>query len=1085
MPASALAAASYVFEPTLSLTGNCKTSALDEVPDPGLCPIPPGVPGVDHPSAGFKSPSVTTDTYGDIYVANVAGEEGRIDIFNPAGKFLSEFEDKAGPQSMAVDAKGNLYVFERVPGGERKVRRFPPTVYKPESEEIEYAEAPVVLADESTKPILTLGPETSLDVDRSTGHVYVDNGFSVAVFGSAAEEDKLLEKEAIIGVQSTSIAIDSTHKLIYLSDRIPGASRIRIFNLEPPYSPAGEINGSTTPAGQFKSPEGFLTVDVDDNTGHVFVGDLFSAAKVYEFEEDGAYLATIEHGFQSVPGSEIAVDDGAFSPHPESEAWLFVPSNPAPSLGHVYAFKPKEQGPPIVEEASVSGVSESEAVLEAVVNPNGLPTEYRFEYITRQQFEEEGESFANATVAGEGVLPAGGEGRAVFAGVKGLEPGTSYRFRVVAENEEGEDEGERAFKTFEEPGPSLSCLNESVRVGLSAPLPDCRAYELVTPPSTNGRPPMGMAFTGVYFPSIEASPDGNRVSFLVEGGSLPSEGGAGGFNGDNYLATRGADSWGSAVAGPSGVESKIPNPGSVSPDQTYSFWEDTQLPAVYIHYPDGHSELVGRGSLGDDPRIKARSITEGATHIVFETTNLGGNVAQQLEPNAPPAGTTAVYDRPAEGPTHVVSLLPGNEPQEAGENAEYLGASEDGEGIAFEIGKTIYVRLRNTETFEVAGPGATFAGIAEEGKRVFYVESGDLFAYDTEAEETIPFSESGDVTPVNVATGGTRAYFVSPSKLTSEPNPSGEEAKAGAENLYLSEEGQIRFVAQVTKRDVEGEKRADGLNGGLGLWLEALATGKPAKDSSRATPTGSTLLFESRADLTGFESGGFAQIYRYDFAQNRLDCLSCSPTDAPPSSDASLQSVAEQLGSFAPATSYARIANQSPDGKRAFFQTDERLVLGDSDHQQDVYEWEEDGVGSCGRSAGCVYLITGPRSTSPDFLYAMSRSGNDVFFRTADVLLPRDAENTLSIYDARVDGGFTEPVSKPVCEGEICRPVTPAPSINQGTTSVVGPDGNASQRHCPKGKHLVKRRGKKVCVKKHPKKKHHRVTGTKRKGGSR
>jgi len=95
VPTSALAVVSYVFEPVLSLTGGCKTSALDEVPDPGLCPIPPGTvypePGADHPSGSFKSPAIAIDEYGDIYVANVAEKEGRIDVFSPKGIFITEF----------------------------------------------------------------------------------------------------------------------------------------------------------------------------------------------------------------------------------------------------------------------------------------------------------------------------------------------------------------------------------------------------------------------------------------------------------------------------------------------------------------------------------------------------------------------------------------------------------------------------------------------------------------------------------------------------------------------------------------------------------------------------------------------------------------------------------------------------------------------------------------------------------------------------------------------------------------------------------------------------------------------------------
>jgi len=1083
---SAFAAASYVFEPTLSLTGNCTSTPLDEVLDPGPCP---GTPGIDHPSASFKSPSVTIDSYGDVYVANIVEKEGRIDIFGPDGQFITELKDPTGPQSIAVDSKGNLYIYERIAGGERRIRRFPPTVYKPESAEIEYGEPPAVMVDESTKPLLELQPASSIAVDPATDQLYVDYSQGVARFGSAEAENKLLEKEAITGLlRSTSIAVDANHGKIYLSDKVPppGKSTIRVFELKTPHGEVGKIDGSTTPKGEFLSGEGFLALDVDEDTGHVFVGDLAAANKVYEFEEDGAYLATIEHSFESVPNSEIALDNGAKSPHPQTEAWLFVPSVPSPSQGHVYAFEPNEEGPPVVESTSVSGVTETEATLHATINPGGLPTEYRLEYISQRQWEEEGESFVNATIAGEGTLPKGAEGIAVAAPATELDPGTRYRFRTFAENEEGEDEAERTFRTAEKVVDFGECpSNEAFRTGLSALLPDCRAYELVTPPNTNGRPPSGVGFSGVYFPTLEASPDGNRVSFLIEGGLIPGNEGAGAFNGDLYLATRGSEGWTSEVTGPSGKEAVGPQPGSVSPDQTYSFWEEP-LTAVHVHYPDGHSELVGRGSLGEDPGVNAELITENGGHIIFQTTDFGGQVAQQLEPNAPSTGTEAVYDRSAEGPTHVVSLFPDDETPKAGEDASYLGASDDGEGIVFSIAGTIYLRLHNEETFEVAGPGSTFAGVAAGGTRVFYLEGGDLFAFDAEAEETIDFSESGDVTVVNVSSGGTRAYFVSPSVLTGEPNPNGEEAEGGKENLYLSEEGAISFVGIVTERDVEGESTSAGQLGGLGLWTEAVELGKPAKDPSRTTPAGTTLLFESRADLTGFESEGFAQVYRYDADEGSLSCLSCSPTGTPPSSDASLQSVAKSQPSLIPFSSYAKIPNQSPDGRRAFFQTAEPLVIGDTDELLDVYEWEEEGLGSCEKEGGCVYLISGGHSSSPDFLFAMSQSGGDVFFRTADLLLPRDKETTLSIYDARVGGGEPEIETEIECEGEGCHPHSTPPTLLTPAKPTPGADDQVvEKRHCPKGKRRVKRHGKEVCVKKHHKRHHHRRAGAGRKRGSR
>jgi len=291
-------------------------------------------------------------------------------------------------------------------------------------------------------------------------------------------------------------------------------------------------------------------------------------------------------------------------------------------------------------------------------------------------------------------------------------------------------------------------------------------------------------------------------------------------------------------------------------------------------------------------------------------------------------------------------------------------------------------------------------------------------------------------------------------------------------------------VGIVTERDVKGEESPVGTVGGLGLWEGSLIEAAPAIDPSRVTPGGATLLFESRADLTGFESEGFAQIYRYDSGESRLDCLSCNPTSTPPTADASLQSIQFEQFSPQPGGVHLQISNQSSNGQRAFFQTAEPLAPGDTDSNLDVYEWEGEGTGSCGTEGGCTYLISGGQSASPDYLFAVSQSGDDVFFRTADLLLPRDAESTLSIYDARVNGGFPEPAAEKPCEeGETCHPTPTPPPTLPSFGSVPMPEEAAGPLRCPKGKHKAKRHGKEVCVKKH-KKKHHRA-GHKKKGGSR
>jgi hypothetical protein len=1095
-PTGAFAAETHAFDPDLSLTGDCSSSPFtvaDTVPDPGLCPIPPGIvwpnPGAEHPKAAFDSPAaVATDSYGDIYVASPGpegglGKGGRIDVFDFEGNFITEVADDNGPGSLAIDSKGNLYVGNRFNGPNgREVILYKPTTYEPEAGKIEYEDAPVAAKETG------VGVIAGLDIGRSSDpqvadHLFVNLGDVIQEYESAAEGNDFIESFSNNpNGGATGLAVDAGRGRIYASGSGAEGIEVRAYELAAPHEVIFTIKGTSVPSGKFVS--GLLSLAADEGSGHLFVYDgAILPPRVYEFETSNSgatYLKSIEHGFQQVFGAEIGVDNGEKSPNGAlnpSERYLFVPSHPG-GTGHSFAFGPSNEKPPTVESTSVANVGGVEAELEASINSGDLDTHYTFQYLTQQQFEENGETFSGVPVAGEGDIMGGSLPVDVAAAVEGLEPGTSYRFRVFAENEEGTDEAEDEFATFPTAEPPPSCPNDLLRTGFSALLPDCRAYELVTPPDTNARAPRGISHLGTYFATRETSPQGGAVSFQIEGGLIPGGKGTGSLGGDPYLSTRSATGWNTAIAGPNGAEVFGVIPGSTSPDQGYSFWSTGvdgsavigAKPTFYVRYPDGHSALVGRGSLGDDPRAQGQLISEGGSHIIFLSGENGPAI--QLEPDAPPDGTKAVYDRTADEVTHVVSLLPGDETPAAG--ATYVGASLDGKGVAFGLG-ALYLRYENEETYEL-GEGVTFAGIAEGGNRAFYLEGGKLWRFDATNEERTEFS-SGPVTPVNVSANGTVAYFVSQSVLTGEPNPNGQVAKGGEENLYRSEEGAISFVATVTERDVEGESNGNEVVGGLGLWTEKVGEGRLAADPSRTTPDGNALLFESRAPLDGYDPEGNAEVYRYDFEGNELDCLSCNPTLTPASSDASLQSISAGFGDPEPFSSFGYVTNLRPDGNRAFFQSDEALVPADVDGLQDIYEWEAQGTGSCDRAGGCIYLVSSGHSLRTDYLYAASDTGNDVFFRTSDILLPRDAEETPSIYDARVGGGFAEPVNKP-CEGEGCRPgVSPAPVSPNLASRASGPPGNVSTG-CPKGKHKVKT----VCAKKKHHKKHHHKKASKSRG---
>ena len=88
---------------------------------------------------------------------------------------------------------------------------------------------------------------------------------------------------------------------------------------------------------------------------------------------------------------------------------------------------------PSVTPLAATAITQTSATLAALVAPGFQPTGYRFEY---------GTSPAYGSTAGAGGLSgADNSGAAVSAAIGGLEPGTTYHFRVVASNAIGETAG--------------------------------------------------------------------------------------------------------------------------------------------------------------------------------------------------------------------------------------------------------------------------------------------------------------------------------------------------------------------------------------------------------------------------------------------------------------------------------------------------------------------------------------------------------------------------------------------------------------------------------------------------------------------
>ena len=128
-------------------------------------------------------------------------------------------------------------------------------------------------------------------------------------------------------------------------------------------------------------------------------------------------------------------------------------------------------------------------------------------------------------------------------------------------------------------------------------------------------------------------------------------------------------------------------------------------------------------------------------------------------------------------------------------------------------------------------------------------------------------------------------------------------------------------------------------------------------------------------------------------------------------------------------------------------------------------------MGSCTHPGGCTYLISSPHSSRNEYLWAVSASGNDVFFLSPDLLTRADADETPSIYDARVEGGFPEAEVAAECLGEACQPAAKAPNDVTPASSSFHGAGNVTEekKAAHKKKHRHKHKKKHRHAKKHQK----------------
>ena len=232
------------------------------------------------------------------------------------------------------------------------------------------------------------------------------------------------------------------------------------------------------------------------------------------------------------------------------------------------------------------------------------------------------------------------------------------------------------------------------------------------------------------------------------------------------------------------------------------------------------------------------------------------------------------------------------------------------------------------------------------------------------------------------------------------------------------------------------------------LVIDALAEpGIRRTADFQVDPSGEQAVFASTMALTGVDSAGHSEVFRYDRPGGTLACVSCSTIGQLPTSDASLASNGLSL----------------TDDGRVFFNSGEPLVLRDTNAKQDAYEWGD----------GKVELISSGQSSFDSGLLTVGADGTDALFFTREALTSNDHNGSLmGLYDARHDGGFFVIPPPPGCAAsdECHGPGSPSPEAPVIST-LAGTGGQVlSPKPC---KHGLVRRGSR-CVPRHPHP-HHRA----------